>query len=81
MKSVVACILLAACAVSAAAEEFLPLETGNFWSYVTDAGYREMRVVGTQVPIFQGNPVGRNEIQQGGNGGFLVFPGSGHRAG
>ena len=56
MKPVIAVLLLIGFAVPAAAEEYLPLETGNFWSYVAEGGYQEMRVVGTQVPVFQGNP-------------------------
>jgi hypothetical protein len=56
MKSLVVLVLLLICAAPAAAEDYLPLETGNFWSYVTQNGDHEMRVVAGQVPILQGTP-------------------------
>ena len=58
MKLVIACILVFSITGPAAGQDYLPLETGNFWSYVTGGGGEEMRVVGGQVPIFQGTPYG-----------------------
>ncbi len=56
MKLILACILAVSIVGPAAGQDYLPLETGNFWSYVTDAGFKEMRVVVDQVPVFQGTP-------------------------
>lgn len=56
MKLIIACILVVTIAGPAEGQEYLPLETGNFWSYITEGGAKEMRVVGGQVPIFQGTP-------------------------
>lgn len=39
-----------------AAEDYLPLETGNFWNYVAGDGATQMQVVGEPLPVFQGNP-------------------------
>lgn len=58
MKFIIVCFLACSIVGSAAGQEYLPLETGNFWSYVADDGAKEMRVVGDQVPVFQGNPYG-----------------------
>jgi len=56
MKLFIAIIIAAATAGTALAEDYLPLATGNFWSYISDNGQQEMRVVAGQVPIFQGYP-------------------------
>jgi len=56
MKLIIACILVVLIAGPVAGQEYLPLETGNFWSYIADGGGKEMRVVVDQVPIFQGTP-------------------------
>jgi len=52
MKTIIVGILTLILVVPAAGEDFLPLATGNFWSYFVDDGPVEMRVVGEQVPIF-----------------------------
>jgi len=56
MKLILACSLALLLVGSADAEEYLPLETGNFWSYRAEDGSEEMRVVGDPVPVLQGNP-------------------------
>ncbi|MEN8008336.1 MAG: hypothetical protein ABFS42_15075 [Candidatus Krumholzibacteriota bacterium] len=56
MKSLAACILALIIAGPSSGEDFLPLETGYFWTYVADDGVQEMRLVGEQVPVFTGSP-------------------------
>lgn len=56
MKTVIALIFSVTMAGTAIAQEYLPLEPGNFWSYRDAAGLEEMQVVTGQVPIFDGHP-------------------------
>jgi hypothetical protein len=56
-----------------AAEDYLPLETGNFWNYVAEDGTMEMQVVGEQVPIFQGNAFPIIHSGTAGNEGLTNF--------
>ena len=56
MKIVIALMISLTMAGTAIAEEFLPLEPGNFWSYRDAAGLEELQVVTGQVPIFDANP-------------------------
>jgi len=73
MKLFIACILVVSIAGPVAGQEYLPLETGNFWSYITDGGGEEMRVVGDQVPIFQGTPYGIEYTISDGNQGLVNY--------
>lgn len=52
MKTIIACVLTLILTVPAAADDYLPLATGNFWSYSVEDGTVEMRVVDEQVTIF-----------------------------
>ena len=52
MKTIIACVLTLILTVPAAAEDYLPLATGNFWSYSVEDGTVEMRVVDEPVTIF-----------------------------
>jgi hypothetical protein len=45
-------ILLFLAAAGVQAQDYLPLETGRFWSYVADDGVKEMKVVGERVTVF-----------------------------
>lgn len=56
MKSTVFIFLILLIALPAASQDYLPLEPGNFWSYLLDDGSHELRVVGEMVPVF-GNMV------------------------
>ena len=56
MKPIIVCVLILILVGPASGEDYQPLETGNFWSYVVGGGPLEMRVVGQQVPVFQGHP-------------------------
>ena len=56
MKTAIALILTVTLAGAAVAQDYLPLDPGNFWSYRNDAGLEELRIVVDQVPIFDGNP-------------------------
>jgi hypothetical protein len=56
MKPIILCILILLTAGPVTAEDYQPLATGNFWSYVAESGVEETRVVGEPVPIFQDNP-------------------------
>ncbi len=56
MKLRLVFFLILVWSMPAVAEDYLPLQTGNFWSYVTSGGDQEMRVVTGQVPFFQGMP-------------------------
>jgi hypothetical protein len=51
MKTTIVCILTLILVGPASGEDYLPLATGNFWSYFVVDGPVEMRVVGEQVPI------------------------------
>ena len=73
MKLVIACILVFSIAGPVSGQEYLPLETGNFWSYVTDVGGEEMRVVGEQIPIFQGTPFGIEHPISDNNQGLVNY--------
>ncbi len=54
MKPIIVCFLILILVGPAAGEDYQPLETGNFWSYVAEGGAEEMRVVAEPVPIFNG---------------------------
>lgn len=72
MKPIILCALLLI-VYPAAAEDFLPLETGNFWSYVGDFGAEEMKVVSEQVPIFQGHPYPIEYVTSPGDQGLINY--------
>lgn len=74
MKTISLCILILLFACPATAEEYLPLETGNFWSYVTEGGAEETLLVGEPVQIFQDNPYPIEfTTGEGGNLGLINF--------
>jgi hypothetical protein len=73
MKNIILCTLTIFFAGSAAADDFLPLEEGNFWNYVSEGGTTEMQVVGEQVPLFQGNPFPIFYSGNAGNEGLVNF--------
>ena len=74
MKHIIPCILIIFLASPVTAEDYLPLETGNFWSYITESGAEETLVVGEPVPIFQDYPYPiEYTTGEGGNLGLINF--------
>ena len=73
MKPIAVCILFLLVTGTTVADDYQPLETGNFWSYVSDEGASEMRVVGEQVPIFQGHPYPIVYTDSDGNQGLINY--------
>ena len=53
MKTIIVCIITLLLIGTAIGEDYQPLATGNFWSYLIDDGPLEMRVVGEPVPIHE----------------------------
>ncbi len=73
MKLIIACILTVTVVGPVAGQDYLPLETGDFWSYIADDGVKEMRIVGEQVPIFQGTPYGIEHTISANNQGLVNY--------
>lgn len=51
MKKLLVVMALTLVAASCPAQNYLPLEPGNFWSYLLDSGLLETRVVGEEIPF------------------------------
>ena len=73
MKPMILCTLIILLAGPAYAEDYLPLETGNFWSYVSDEGLYDMRVVLDPVPLLDGNPYPIEYIISTNNQGLVNY--------
>ena len=73
MKTLFPLILVVLLVGPGAAGDYLPLEIGNFWSYVSEDGATEMRVVSEQVPVFQGNPYQIEYTSSAGNHGLINY--------
>jgi hypothetical protein len=73
MKPIILCVLILILVGPASGEDYQPLETGNFWSYVAEGGAEEMRVVVEPVPIFNGNPYPLEYTISSSNPGLINF--------
>ncbi len=73
MRLFLICYLVLSLVAPVVGQDYLPLETGNFWSYVADGGVEETRVVGDKVPVFHGFPYGIEHPVSPNNQGLVNY--------